>query len=263
MVTPYILVADSSRAARFTFGERYEQSILMEVPTAPSMAQPKLSPYPMLLGRRLDGADRPAEGGQRAVAHERVCRLRLLAAELWQVGQPVRRRFVVVVDSPRQPLQARLPHAQEGLAQVAVGLPAIVGDGRVHHAGGRVGKRQDLLAQTLEHLLVLIDDAEAEDALDHLARHHRVDGVSPLEVLGHQVVARLTKANLQERRNLDKRGVQRVRLVLHLGHRLQLERRVGRQPRDRVDHPLYRPDHHRLGVAREHERDAAEDQADQ
>eukprot|EP00967_Tisochrysis_lutea_P048356 scaffold59039_cov29-Tisochrysis_lutea.AAC.2 len=45
--TPYILVADSRRAARFTLGERYEQSILMLVPTAPSIAHPKLSPYPI------------------------------------------------------------------------------------------------------------------------------------------------------------------------------------------------------------------------
>ena len=69
--TPYIFVADSRRAysqsqacghslrrctaycsrraARLTLGDRYEQSILMLVPTAPSMAHPKCRPYPIFV----------------------------------------------------------------------------------------------------------------------------------------------------------------------------------------------------------------------
>mmetsp|Transcript_19592 Transcript_19592/g.52957 ORF Transcript_19592/g.52957 Transcript_19592/m.52957 type:complete len:201 (-) Transcript_19592:1797-2399(-) len=98
------------------------------------------------LGRHRDLSDAAAEGSERAVAH-----LRLGGGELGGGA-----RGLIHVD-----VEDGLPNAQEGLAQVAVGLAAVVGDRVVHDDRRRVGEGQDLLAQALEHLLVVVNDAEA------------------------------------------------------------------------------------------------------
>lgn len=46
--TPNYLLLDSNLAAIFTFGLKYDASILNSEPIAPSMPQPECSPYPIL-----------------------------------------------------------------------------------------------------------------------------------------------------------------------------------------------------------------------
>ena len=72
----------------------------------------------------------------------------------------------------------RLPDAQEGITQVAVGLAAVVGDGLVQHVRGHVGEGKDLLAEALQHLLVKVDDAKAVGACTHTGRG-RAKGIAP------------------------------------------------------------------------------------
>eukprot|EP00965_Chrysotila_dentata_P127015 4201379-Pleurochrysis_carterae.AAC.1 len=180
IVTPYMRVALSRRAARFTLGESL-------VRTVEVLEYLLVRVVRLQLDGGLHAAHRRAERGERAVTHLR----RALAVDAASHGV----------------LGARLPDAEKGLAQVPVGLPAVVYNGLVHNLGGGVGEGQDLLAQTLEHLLVVVDDAEAKGTEQLGARHHRVDRVALFEVLCHEVVASLAEANLRGRGGFFERGV--------------------------------------------------------
>ena len=52
-------------------------------------------------------------------------------------------------------------------------------------------------AADLEHVLVVVDDAEAVRAEQLAAGDHRVNRVTLFEILGHEVVARLAEAHLE------------------------------------------------------------------
>ena len=72
----------------------------------------------------------------------------------WKAVESRGRPWKVAEGRGRSRKALGLPHAQECLAEVAVGLAAILGDGVVDDGGGRVGEGQDVLVEGLEHVLV-------------------------------------------------------------------------------------------------------------
>lgn len=78
--------------------------------------------------------------------------------------------------------------------------------------------------------------------------HHGVDRVAFLEVLGNEIVARLAEADLQHRRDLRKRKLERICLVAHLLDLLKLVGGVGGELGDGIHHTLDGLDNHVIHV---------------
>mmetsp|Transcript_14076 Transcript_14076/g.23812 ORF Transcript_14076/g.23812 Transcript_14076/m.23812 type:complete len:248 (-) Transcript_14076:1481-2224(-) len=165
------------------------------------------------LGRLVEHGHDDDEGGQGVVGHL-VDGVHLLFVHL--IHRPIRHLLdVAVLDlRPVRQLHWKSPHAEERVADVFVGGPAVHVHLHVHDLCDGVHKLHRLLLQDLGDLRKLADGTEPEDCQHLVAGHHGVElRAAVFQRLRHNQRPRLSETNGDELVQLTKGLLEEVRLV--------------------------------------------------
>jgi hypothetical protein len=113
-----------------------------------------------------------------------------------------------------------LPNKQKGLSDVFIYRPAISVSHGVSYFGNSVYISHNVRLKNLGALHELVQDAESEDCVGLLPWHHWIDVSTTCHVLADDSSASLSKAESEERPNLDNSLFKRDSLIINLffGH---------------------------------------------